>query len=159
MCANPRPVRWVTAGYMVGPEEMRDGQGHCPMMVTVDVKVGEPKEEDDEEQESDEEGVSLQPPVRGPEEGDNNRWQQWVQQVHVKMKRTSHAHRVMKRAANMCGFSRPVGASQTQPKLQQLVAKLRKRKQEEVEARAKTVGAEWREEVLRERRRCRWRGG
>ena len=72
--ANPRWVRGVTAGYMVGPEEMRDRKGHCPMMVSVEVKVGEPGEEDDEEQDSDEEGVSLLLAVRWAEEGDHNRW-------------------------------------------------------------------------------------
>ena len=37
--ADPSWVKRVTAGYMVGPEEMQDRKGHCPMMVTVDVKV------------------------------------------------------------------------------------------------------------------------
>ena len=40
--ADPSWFKGVTAGYMVGPEEMQDRKGHCPMMVTVDVKVGEP---------------------------------------------------------------------------------------------------------------------
>ena len=38
--ANSKWVRGVTGGYMVGSEEIRDRKGHCPMMVTVDVKVG-----------------------------------------------------------------------------------------------------------------------
>ena len=39
------------------------------MMVTVDVKLGEPGEEDDDEQESDEEGVHLPSPEQWPERG------------------------------------------------------------------------------------------
>ena len=38
--ADPRCVKGVTAGYMVGPDEMQDRKGHCPMMVTVDVNWG-----------------------------------------------------------------------------------------------------------------------
>ena len=91
--ANPRCVRGVTAGYMVGPEEMRDRKGHCRMMVTVDVKVAEPGEEEDNEHESDDGGVRLPPPVRWPEEGDHDGWQEWVQQVHDEMTRGSHTHR------------------------------------------------------------------
>ena len=53
MYAKPWWVRGVKAGYMMRPEEMRDRKGHCPMMVTVDVKVEEPGEEENEEQESD----------------------------------------------------------------------------------------------------------
>ena len=48
--ADLRWVSGVTAGYVVGPEEMQDRKGHCPMMVTVDVKVGEPGGKDDEGQ-------------------------------------------------------------------------------------------------------------
>ena len=150
---NPRWVRGYTAGYMEGPEETQDGKGHCPMMVTVDVKVGEPREEDKEAQESDEKGVNLPLPVRWPEEGDNDRWQQWVQQVQVKMRRGGHVHRAMRIAANVCELSRPVGELQTQPKLQRRVATLRKRQQEEVEARAQAKGAEWREELARAKKR------
>ena len=47
MYADPRWVRGVTAGYMAGTPEMRDRKGHCPMMVTVDAKVGEPGEEEE----------------------------------------------------------------------------------------------------------------
>ena len=47
----------------------------------------------------------------------------------------------------MCGFNRRVGESQTQPKLQRLVATLRKRQQEEVEARVKAEGWGWQEKV------------
>ena len=83
MYANPPWVRGLKAGYMMGPEEMRYMKGHCPMKVTVDVKVGEPGKGEDEEQESDEEGVSYPPTVRWPEKGDDGRCQQWVQQVHV----------------------------------------------------------------------------
>ena len=66
MYANPGWVRGVTAGYMEGPEEMQDTKGGCLMMVMVDVKLGD-----------------LPPPVRRPEEGDDDRLQQWVQQVQV----------------------------------------------------------------------------
>ena len=45
------------------------------MMVTVDVKVGEPGDEEQEQQVSDKEGLNLPPPVRWPDEGDA-RWQQ-----------------------------------------------------------------------------------
>ena len=30
---DPRWVKGVTAGYMVGPDKMQDRKGHCPMMV------------------------------------------------------------------------------------------------------------------------------
>ena len=86
MYVDPQWFRGVTAGYMVVPEEMRDRKGHCPMMVTVNVKVGERGEEGDEEQKLDEDGISLPLPVRWPEE-DDDKWQQWVQQVHVQMRR------------------------------------------------------------------------
>ena len=127
MYANPWWVRGLKAGYMMGPEEMRDRKGHCPMMVTVDMKVRKPGEEEDEEQESDEGGVSYPPPVRWPEEGDDGRCQQWVQQVHVEMRRGSHAHGAVRKAATVFGFGRQVGELQTEPKLQQLVAKPGKR--------------------------------
>ena len=68
--ADPSWVKGVTAGYIVGPEEMQDRKGHCPMMVTVDVKVREPRDQQEDEQGSDEEGVSLPPMVKWPEEGD-----------------------------------------------------------------------------------------
>ena len=48
--ADPRSVKGVTAGYMVGPDEMQVRKGHWPMMVTVDVKMGEPGDEEEEEQ-------------------------------------------------------------------------------------------------------------
>ena len=38
--ADPSWVKGVTAGYMVGPEEMQDRKGHCAVVVTVDVKGG-----------------------------------------------------------------------------------------------------------------------
>ena len=53
VCRFSRGSGGVTAGYMVGPEEMGDRKGLCPMMVTVEVKVGEPVEDEDEERESD----------------------------------------------------------------------------------------------------------
>ena len=42
----------------------------------------------------------------------------------------------------ICGFTKQGGESQAQPKLQRLVATLRKRQQEEVEARAREEGPE-----------------
>ena len=139
--ADPRWVKGLTAGYMVGPEEMQDRKGHCPMMVTVDVKVEEPGDDEEDEQGSDEEGVSLPPRVKWPEEGDE-RWQQWGQRVHVKMRKGSHVRQAMRSAARVCGFNKHRGGSQAQPKLQRLVATLRKRQHEEVEARAQEEGAE-----------------
>ena len=62
--ADPSWVKGVTAGYMVGPEEMQDRKGHCRMMVTVDVKVGEPGDEQEDEQGLEEEGVTLPPMVK-----------------------------------------------------------------------------------------------
>ena len=81
--------------------------------------------------------MSLPPPVLAG--GGGHR--QWVQQEHVEMRRGGHLHRAMRRAANMWGFSRQVGELQTQPKMQQLVATLRKWQRTEVEARAQTEGA------------------
>ena len=150
--ADPRLVKGVTAGYLVGLDEMQDRKGHCPMMVTVDVKVGEPGDEEEQEQGSEEEGVNLPPLIRWPEKGDE-RWQQWRQQVHIQMRRGSHVDQAMRRAARVCGFSRRVGESQAQPKLQRLVATLRKRQQEEVEARAQAEGAGWQEEVAQAKTR------
>ena len=69
------------------------------------------------------------------------------------MSRGGHAHRAIRKAANVCGFSRLVVEIRTQPKLQQLLAKLRKRHQEEVEVRAKAEGAEWKEDVARAKKR------
>ena len=152
--ADPSWVKGVTAGYMVGPEEMQDRKGHCPMMVTVDVKVGEPGDELEDEQGSDEEGVSLPPMVKWPEEGDE-RWQQWGQRVHAQMRQGKQVHQAMRRAARICGFTKQGGESQAQPKLQKLVATLRKRQQEEVEARAREEGTEWRTEVTQAKKRVR----
>ena len=106
--ADPRWVRGMTARYMVESEEMLDKKGHCPMMVTVEVKGWEPGEDRDQEQESDEEGFDLPTPPGWPREEEYDKWQQWVQQVHVEMRRRSHAHPAMIKAVNMCGFSRPV---------------------------------------------------
>ena len=152
--ADPRWVKWVTAGYMVGPDKLQDRKGHCANLVTVDVKVGEPGDDEQDEQGSDEEGVSLPPRVKWPEEGDE-RWQQSGQQVHVKMRRGSHVHQAMRSAARVCGFIIQEGESQGQPKLQLLVATLRKRQHEEVEARAQTEGAEWQAEVAQAEKRVR----
>ena len=71
---------------MVGPDKMQDMKGHCPMMLTVDVKVGEPGDDEEDEQESKEQGVIVPPRVQWPEEGDE-RSQQWGQQVQVEMRR------------------------------------------------------------------------
>ena len=60
----------MTAGYMVGPDKMQDRKGPCPMIVTVNVKVGEPGDDEDDEQGSEEAEVSLPPQVGWPEEGD-----------------------------------------------------------------------------------------
>ena len=53
---------------MMGPNEMQHRKGHCPLMVTVEMKVGEPGDEEEDEQESDEEGVHLPPLVGCTEE-------------------------------------------------------------------------------------------
>ena len=124
---DPSWVKGVTAGYMVGPEEMQDRKGHCPMMVTVDVKVGEPGDDEQDEQGSDQEGVNLPPMVKWPEEGDD-RWQQWGQRVHAEMRRESHVHQAIRSAARICGSTKQGEESQAQPKLQRLVATLRKRR-------------------------------
>ena len=108
MYADPSWVKGVTAGYMVGPEEMQDRRGHCPMMVTVDVKVGEPGDEQEDEQGSDEEGVILPSMVKWPEEGDE-RWQQWGHRVHAEMMQGKHVHQAMRRAARICGFTEQRG--------------------------------------------------
>ena len=149
---DPRWVKGVTAGYMDGPDEMHDRKGYCPMMVTVDVKVGGPEDNEEDEQGSEEEGVSLLPRIRWPEGGDE-RWQQWGQQMHVEMRRGSHVHQATRRAARVCGFNRQVGESHARPKLIRLVATLRKRQQEEVEARAQAEGAERQGEVTQARKR------
>ena len=150
--ADPRWVKQVTAGYMVGPDEMQDRKGHYPLMVTVDVKVGEPGDEEEEDQGSDEEGVNLLPPLRWLDEGDEG-WQQWVQQVHVEMRRGSHVHQAMKTAARVCGLSRQMGETPAQRKLQRLPATVWKRQQEEVEARAQTEAAVWQEELAQAKKR------
>ena len=150
--ADPRWVKGVTAGYMVGPDELQDRKGHCPMMVTVDVKVGEPGDDEEDEQGSDEQGVSLPPRVKWLEEGDE-RWQQWGQQVHVEMRKGSHVHQATRGAARVCGFNKQEGESQAQPKLQRLVATLRKRPHEEVKARAQAEGAEWQTEVTQAKKK------
>ena len=152
--ADPSWVKGVTAGYMVGPEEMQDRKGHCPMIMTVDVKVGEPGDEQEDEQGSDDEGVSLPPMMKWPEEGDE-RWQQWGQRVNSEMRQGKYVHQAMRRAAQICGFTNQGGESQAQPKLQRLVATLRKRQHEEVEARAREEGAEWQTEVTQARKRVR----
>ena len=151
--ADPRWVKGVTAGYMVGPEEMQERKGHCPMMVTVDVKVGEAGDDEEDEEGSDEEGVSLPPMVQWLE-GGGERWQHWGQRLHVEMRKASHVHQAMRSAARVCGFTKQGGESQAQPKLQRLVATLRKRRHEDVE-RAQEEGAEWQTEVTQAKRRVR----
>ena len=152
--ADPSWVKGVTTGYMVGPEDMQDRKGHCPMMVTVDMKVGEPGDEQEDEQGSDEEGVSLPPMVKWPEEGDE-RWQQWGQRVNAEMRQGKQVPQAMRRARRICGFTKQGGESQAQAKLQRLVATLRKRQQEEVEARAREDGTEWQTEVTQAKKRVR----
>ena len=152
--ADPSWVKGVTAGYMVGQEEMQDMKGHCPMMVTVDVKVGERGDDEEDGQGSDQEGVSLPPTVKWPEEGDE-RWQQWGQRPHAEKRQGSNVHQDMRRAARICGFTKQGGESQAQPKLQRLVATLRRRQHEEVEARAWEEGVEWQTEVTQAKRRVR----
>ena len=44
-------VRRVMARHVVGPQKMRDNEGHYPIMVTVEMKAGEPGDVEDEEQE------------------------------------------------------------------------------------------------------------
>ena len=152
--ADPRWVKGVKAGYMEGPDKMQDRKGQCPGMVTVDVKVGEPGDDQEDEQGSNEQGVSLRPRVKWPEEGDE-KWQQWEQQVHVEMRKGSHVHQATRSAARVCGFNKQEGESQAQPKLQRLVLTLRKRQHEEVEARAQAEGAEWQTEVTQAKKRVR----
>ena len=106
--ADPSWVKGVTGGYMVGPEEMQDRKGHCPMMVTVDVKLGEPGDDEEDEQGLDEEGVTLPPMVKWPEEADE-RWQQWGQRMHAGKRQRSHSHRAMRRTARVCGFTKQGG--------------------------------------------------
>ena len=67
----------------------------------------------------------------------------------------NHVHQAMRSAARVCGFNRQEGESQAQPKLQRLVATLRKRQHEEVEARAQAEGAEWQAEVAQAKKRVR----
>ena len=116
--------------------------------------MGEPGNEQEDEQGSDEERVSLLPMVKWPEEGDE-RWQQWGQRVHAEMRQGKQVHQAMRRAARICGFTKQGGESQAQPKLQRLVATLRKRQQEEVEARAPEEGTEWQTEVTQAKKRVR----
>ena len=150
--ADPRWVKGATAGSLMGPDKMQDRKGHCPMIVTVDVKLGEPGDNEEDEQGSDKEGVSLPAQVRWPL-GRDERWQQWGQQVHVQMRRGSHVHQAMRSAARVCGFDRQEAGLQAQPKLQRLIATLRKQLQEEVGARAQAEGAEWQAEVAQAMKR------
>ena len=64
-------------------------------------------------------------------------------------------HQAMRSAARACGFAKQGGESQAQPKLQRLVATLRKRQHEEVEARGQQEGAEWQTEVTQAKKRVR----
>ena len=61
----------------------------------------------------------------------------------------------MRSAARVCGFTKQGGETQAQPKLQRLVATLRKRQHGEVEARAQEEGAEWQTEVAQAKKRVR----
>ena len=71
------------------------------------------------------------------------------------MMQGNHLHQAMRRAARICGFTKQGGESQAQPKLQRLVATLRKRQHEEVEARAREEEAEWQTEVTQAKKRVR----
>ena len=153
------PIVWLcdeepVKSFQKGPPPEKARKGHCPMMVTVDVKVGEPGDEQEDEQGSDEEGGSLPPRVNWPKEGDE-RWQQWGQRVHAEMRQGKHVHQAMSRAARICGFTKQGGESQAQTKLQRLVDTLRKRQHEKVEARAREEGAEWQTEVTQAKKRVR----
>ena len=53
----------------------------------------------------------------------------------------------MRKAAKVSGFNRRVGEAQSKPKLQQLVARLKKTQQEEVEVWEKAEAADWEAEV------------
>ena len=69
------------------------------------------------------------------------------------MRQGSHLHQAMRSAARVCGFTKQGGEFQAQPKLQRLVATLRKRQHEEVEARVQEEGAEWQTEVTQAKKR------
>ena len=71
------------------------------------------------------------------------------------MRRGSPGHQAIRSTARVCGFNRQEGELQAQPKLQRLVASLRKQLQEEVEARAQAGGAEWQMEVTQAKKRVR----
>ena len=64
-------------------------------------------------------------------------------------------HQAMRSAAGVCGYNKQGGGWQAQPKLQRLVATLRKRHHEEVGARAQEEGAEWQTEVTQAKKRVR----
>ena len=71
------------------------------------------------------------------------------------MRKGSHAHQAMRSAARVCGFDKQEGELQAQPKLQRLIATLRERQHEEVEARAQAEGDEWQTEVTQSKKRVR----
>ena len=71
------------------------------------------------------------------------------------MRQGNHVHQAMRRAARICGFTKQGEESQAQPKLQRLVATLRKQQHQEVEARAREEGAEWQMEVTQAKKRVR----
>ena len=71
------------------------------------------------------------------------------------MRKGSHVHQAMRGAARVCGFNKQGGELQAQPKLQRLVATLRKRQHEEVEVRAQDKGAEWQTQVTQAKKRVR----
>ena len=71
------------------------------------------------------------------------------------MRKGSHVHQATRGATRVCRFHKQEGESQAQPKLQQLVATLRKRQHEEIEARAQAEGAEWQTKVTQAKKRVR----
>ena len=64
-------------------------------------------------------------------------------------------HQAMRGSASVYRFNKQEGESQAQPKLQGLVATLRKRQHEEVEARAQAEGGEWQTEATQAKKRVR----
>ena len=56
-------------------------------------------------------------------------------------------HGAMRKAAQVCGFNRPVGEAHAQSNLKKLVARLNRRQHEEVEAHATAQGSGWVAEI------------
>ena len=101
----------------------------------------------------DEEGVSLPTPLKWFAEEEQETWPQWVQLVHVTMRQVYHVHGGRKKLAQVCGFSRPVGETQSELILQELVAKLKQRQQKKLQVRAKAEGTDWEAEDKQAKKR------